>query len=131
MEYKLYGSEDFEYTFLEDDIKAMYTQDRQTATIYSIFASIAIIISSLGLLGISLFDIRQRYREIAIPQIYNRFNYSICHSYSFGLLSDKYLYSGFCSKGTCQYRHFYHIIAVGNNHITGHLSIPSTKGGTY
>ena len=37
LEYKLYGSEDFEYTFLEDDIKAMYTQDRQTATIYSIF----------------------------------------------------------------------------------------------
>ena len=69
LEYKLYGSEDFEYTFLEDDIKAMYTQARQTATIYSIFASIAIIISSLGLLGISLFDIRQRYREIAIRKV--------------------------------------------------------------
>ena len=69
LEYKLYGSEDFEYTFPEDDIKAMYTQDRQTATIYSIFASIAIIISSLGLLGISLFDIRQRYREIAIRKV--------------------------------------------------------------
>ena len=69
LEYKVYGSEDFEYAFLEDDIKAMYTQDRQTATIYSIFASIAIIISSLGLLGISLFDIRQRYREIAIRKV--------------------------------------------------------------
>ena len=69
LEYKLYGSEDFEYTFLEDDIKAMYTQDRQTATIYSIFAGMAIIISSLGLLGISLFDIRQRYREIAIRKV--------------------------------------------------------------
>ena len=69
LEYKVYGSEDFEYTFLEDDIKAMYAQDRQTATIYSIFAGIAIIISSLGLLGISLFDIRQRYREIAIRKV--------------------------------------------------------------
>ena len=69
LEYKVYGSEDFEYTFLEDDIKAMYTQDRQTATIYSIFAGMAIIISSLGLLGISLFDIRQRYREIAIRKV--------------------------------------------------------------
>lgn len=29
----------------------------------------AIIISSLGLLGISLFDIRQRYREIAIRKV--------------------------------------------------------------
>ena len=69
LEYKVYGSEDFEYTFLEDDIKAMYTQDRQTATIYSIFAGMAIIISSLGLLGMSLFDIRQRYREIAIRKV--------------------------------------------------------------
>ena len=69
LEYKVYGSEDFEYTFLEDDIKAMYKQDRQTATIYSIFAGMAIIISSLGLLGISLFDIRQRYREIAIRKV--------------------------------------------------------------
>ena len=69
LEYKVYGSEDFEYTFLEDDIKAMYTQDRQTATIYSIFAGMAIIISSLDLLGISLFDIRQRYREIAIRKV--------------------------------------------------------------
>ena len=69
LEYKVYGSEDFEYTFLEDDVKAMYDQDRQTATIYSIFASIAIIVSSLGLLGISLFDIRQRYREIAIRKV--------------------------------------------------------------
>lgn len=37
--------------------------------IYSIFAGMAIIISSLGLLGISLFDIRQRYREIAIRKV--------------------------------------------------------------
>ena len=69
LEYKIYGSEDFEYTILEDEVKAMYNQDRQTATIYSIFASIAIIVSSLGLLGISLFDIRQRYREIAIRKM--------------------------------------------------------------
>ena len=69
LEYKVYGSKDFEYTFLEDDVKAMYEQDRQTATVYSIFACIAIIVSSLGLLGISLFDIRQRYREIAIRKV--------------------------------------------------------------
>ncbi len=69
LEYKVYGSEDFEYTLLEDEVKAMYEKDRQTATIYSIFASIAIIVSSLGLLGISLFDIRQRYREIAIRKV--------------------------------------------------------------
>lgn len=69
LEYKVYGNKDFEYTLLENDVNAMYEEDRQTANIYSIFASIAIIVSSLGLFGISLFDIRQRYREIAIRKV--------------------------------------------------------------
>ena len=69
LENKVYGSEDFTYTLLEDDVKAMYAEDCQTAMIYSIFASIAIIVSALGLFGISLFDIRQRYREIAIRKV--------------------------------------------------------------
>ena len=47
----------------------MYKSDQQVATINSAFAFIAIVISCLGLLGISLFDIRQRYREIAIRKV--------------------------------------------------------------
>ncbi len=54
LEYKVYGSEDFEYTFLEDDIKAMYTQDRQTASYLFYFCRYGYYYSSLGLLGISL-----------------------------------------------------------------------------
>lgn len=69
LEYQVYGSEDFEYTLLEDEVKAMYEKDRQTATVYSVFASIAILVSALGLLGISLFDVRRRYREIAIRKV--------------------------------------------------------------
>ncbi len=68
-ELKIYGSEDFEYSILEEDVKAIYAQDRQTSIIYSVFACIAIIIVGLGLFGISLFDIRQRYREIAIRKV--------------------------------------------------------------
>ena len=66
---KIYGSEDFEYSILEEDVKAIYAQDRQIAIIYSVFACIAIAIASLGLFGISLFDIRQRYREITIRKV--------------------------------------------------------------
>ena len=69
MEMKVYGSEDFEYSLLEENVKAIYDQDRQIAAIYSIFACIAIVIACLGLFGISLFDIRQRYREIAIRKV--------------------------------------------------------------
>ncbi len=66
---EFYGTETVEYTFLEDKVKAIYDEDRKIATIYNIFALIAIIVSCLGLFGISLFDIRQRYREIAIRKV--------------------------------------------------------------
>ena len=39
------------------------------AMLYTSFAFIAIVVSCLGLFGISLFDIRQRYREIAIRKV--------------------------------------------------------------
>lgn len=60
---------EFEYTFLEDEIKEMYHEDKKVASIYSTFALIAILISSLGLFGLSLFDIQQRYREIALRKV--------------------------------------------------------------
>lgn len=69
LEYRIYGSETFEYSLLEDNVKAIYQKDKQVATIYSIFSCITIAISCLGLFGISLFDIRQRYREISIRKI--------------------------------------------------------------
>jgi len=69
LEYRIYGHETFEYSLLEDDVKAIYQKDKQVASIYTIFSGIAIAISCLGLFGISLFDIRQRYREIGIRKI--------------------------------------------------------------
>ena len=66
---EVYGTEDFKYSLLDDDVARLYKSDRQIAMVYVIFASIGIIIICLGLFGISLFDIRQRYREIAIRKI--------------------------------------------------------------
>ena len=63
------GQGDFEYTFVSDEIKELYNKDKQVAIIYSVFALIAILISSLGLFGLSLFDVQQRYREIAIRKV--------------------------------------------------------------
>ena len=63
---EIYNTEDFKYSWLKDDVLALYEDDRQVTIIYSVFALIAIAVSCLGLFGISLFDIRQRYREIAI-----------------------------------------------------------------
>ncbi len=63
------GKGDFEYTFVADEVKEIYNKDKQVAIIYSVFALIAILISSLGLFGLSLFDVQQRYREIAIRKV--------------------------------------------------------------
>ena len=65
----VYNTDDFSYTWMDDEVEALYKEDRKVATIYTIFALIAIAISCLGLFGISLFDIRQRYREIGIRKI--------------------------------------------------------------
>ena len=66
VEKEIYNNEDFQYTWLKDKVLELYENDRQVTIIYSVFAMIAIAVSCLGLFGISLFDIRQRYREIAI-----------------------------------------------------------------
>ena len=64
------GEGEFEYTFLENEIEKLYAEDYRTAIIYSIFALIALFISCLGLYGISLYDVRQRYREIALRKVH-------------------------------------------------------------
>ena len=66
---EVYNTDEFSYTWLKDDVLALYEKDRQVTTIYTVFAFIAIAISCLGLFGISLFDIRQRYREIGIRKV--------------------------------------------------------------
>ena len=70
VEQEIYNNEDFQYTWLKDNVKELYDDDRQITVIYSVFALIAIAVSCLGLFGISLFDIRQRYREIALRKVH-------------------------------------------------------------
>ena len=65
----VYHTDEFTYTWLKDDVEALYENDRRIVAVYSVFALIAIVVSALGLLGISLFDIRQRYREIGIRKV--------------------------------------------------------------
>ncbi|MEG1670974.1 MAG: FtsX-like permease family protein [Mucinivorans sp.] len=59
----------FNYSMLEDDRRAMYAQDKKVATVYSVFALIAILISSLGLFSLSLYDTQRRVREIALRRV--------------------------------------------------------------
>ena len=69
VEKEVYGASDFEYSLVADKVNELYQEDKRVASIYTLFSSIAILIICLGLFGISLFDIRQRYREIAIRKV--------------------------------------------------------------
>ncbi len=64
------GNGEFEYSFLEDEIHHLYEEDYRNASIYTVFALVALFISCLGLYGISLYDVRQRYREIALRKVH-------------------------------------------------------------
>ena len=60
---------EFTYSFVADEIQEMYNEDKKIAAIYAVFTFIAIFVSALGLFSMSLFDIQQRRKEIAIRKI--------------------------------------------------------------
>ena len=64
-----YGADDVEYSWLSEELDQLYESDRQVMLIYSSFAGVAIVISCMGLFGLSLFDIRRRYKEIGIRKV--------------------------------------------------------------
>ena len=66
---EVYHSDEFTSIPLADQVAAIYDNDRRVAWVSTAFALIAIVVSCLGLLGVSLFDLRQRYREIAIRKV--------------------------------------------------------------
>ena len=54
---------------LSDDLKNQYREDRRTARIFFTFAFLAIVVTCLGVLGLMMFDVRRRYREIALRKV--------------------------------------------------------------
>ena len=64
------GEGELQYSFLEDEIAKRYENDKRIVLIYMTFAALAIAVSCLGLFGLSLFEIRLRYREIALRKVH-------------------------------------------------------------
>jgi putative ABC transport system permease protein len=58
-----------EYSFLDDRFDELYKQDRQASVLIFVFAVIAVIISALGLFGLSAFAAEQRTKELGIRKI--------------------------------------------------------------
>ena len=59
----------FEYRFLDDDYQALYSSEMKVALLSKYFAGFAIIISCLGLFGLSAFTVQRRQKEIGIRKV--------------------------------------------------------------
>lgn len=59
----------FEYTFLDEDIEALYGDFYEMGSIIKYFAILAILISCLGLFGLATFSTEQRKKEICIRKV--------------------------------------------------------------
>ena len=69
MNKEVWGTEDLEYNWLSDQKDELYREDRRTARIFFTFSLLAIAVTCLGVLGLMMFDVRRRYREIALRKI--------------------------------------------------------------
>lgn len=59
----------FEYQFLDEEYNRLYKAEQQTGQLFNFFAGVAILISSLGLLGLASFTAEQRTKEIGIRKV--------------------------------------------------------------
>lgn len=59
----------FEYRFLNDDYNSLYVNEQRTATIFSLFAGLAVTLACLGLFGLAAFTTVQRTKEIGVRKV--------------------------------------------------------------
>jgi predicted permease len=67
--HQLYPDEDFNYNFLDDTIAKFYESEQHTANLLSWAMGLSILISCLGLLGLVMYTINTRTKEIGIRKI--------------------------------------------------------------
>jgi putative ABC transport system permease protein len=59
----------FDFSFMDEDFNKMYRREQRTNALFKAFSAIAMLISCLGLFGLSAFTIEQRTREIGVRKV--------------------------------------------------------------
>ncbi len=59
----------FEYTFVSERYKNLYTSEQKQGQLFSIFSGLSILIACLGLFGLASFNTLQRVKEIGIRKV--------------------------------------------------------------
>jgi len=58
-----------DYKFFDDNFQSLHKKDQQQGQIFAAFAAIAILISCLGLFGLTIYATQQRIKEIGIRKV--------------------------------------------------------------
>jgi putative ABC transport system permease protein len=66
---KFAGTHPFHYSFVDDNFAAYYLSEKKFGGALSVFAGLAIVIASLGLLGMIVYTLEQRTKEIGIRKV--------------------------------------------------------------
>ncbi|SHH14240.1 putative ABC transport system permease protein [Chryseolinea serpens] len=66
---KFFPDNAFQYYFLEDQFNKQYNDDRKFSTLTKVFTILSVIISCLGLIGLSTYTAIQRTKEIGIRKV--------------------------------------------------------------
>lgn len=67
----------FSYFFLDQHFDLQYRDDQQFGNIFNVFTLLAIVITCLGLLGLSVFSVTQRTKEVGIRKVLGASSYAI------------------------------------------------------
>ena len=65
----IFPEQTFEYSFLDDTLNSLYAREANLGRIFTSFSFLAIFIACLGILGLSLYSIQQRVKEIGIRKV--------------------------------------------------------------
>ncbi len=79
---KFFPDRPYDYQFLDERFDRLYTRERTQQTLFSIFAGVAVLISCLGLFGLSMFMAEQRTKEIGIRKVLGASEWSLVTLFS-------------------------------------------------
>jgi predicted lysophospholipase L1 biosynthesis ABC-type transport system permease subunit len=66
---KIFPEADFDYKFFDKTVESFYLKERQTARLLTWATGLTVFISCLGLLGLVIFTINTRKKEIAVRKV--------------------------------------------------------------
>ena len=66
---KIMPTQDFEYNFLDESIKAQYLQEQRTSDIVKLASGLSIFIACMGLFGLATLTVVRRTKEIGIRKV--------------------------------------------------------------